>query len=362
MTGPPVVFLGPTLSRDRARQELDAEYLSPVQLGDVWRLSQEQPRAIGIVDGYFDRVPAVRHKEILFAMSRGIPVYGSASMGALRGAELAAFGMVPVGAIATAFLRGELTCDDEVALMHSDGATGYRAFSEPLVNVRATVAAALAAGVVARQSAAAIVEHARHLDYPDRAWDFILERAPADGADIEALKRWLPAGRVDQKERDAIAMLQRMRADLGDGDRPPSAPIAFTPTVVWREFVRQETPLAAILEEFLLADPLSPALRSAVARAQRDEPVDWLAVLEAEPGWRERCRRARQKQACRPVVPSQQGEADGLLSWFFGERLGWPGDLAAFLRERGWTDPDCVLAVAAREAALVKPEPASAAS
>ena len=251
MTGLPVVFLGPTLNRERALQALDAEYLSPVQLGDVWRVSQEQPPAIGIVDGYFDRVPAVRHKEILFALSRGIPVYGSASMGALRGAELAAFGMVPVGAVAAAFLAGELTCDDEVALMHSDGATGYRAFSEPLVNIRATIAAALAAGVVSRQSADAIVEHAQLLNYPDRAWDFILERAPVDAAEIEVLQRWLPAGRVDQKEKDAIAMLQRMRADLGGAGRPAVAPVVFTPTVLWQEFVRQETPLAAILEEFL---------------------------------------------------------------------------------------------------------------
>jgi hypothetical protein len=354
MTGQPLVFLGPSLTRERALQELDAEYLSPVQLGDVWRVSQEQPPAIGIVDGYFDRVPAVRHKEILFALSRGIPVYGSASMGALRSAELAAFGMVPVGAIAAAFLAGELACDDEVALMHSDGVTGYCAFSEPLVNIRATIAAALAAGVVSRQSALTIVQHAQLLNYRDRAWDFILERAPADAADIQALKRWLPAGRVDQKKKDAIAMLQRMRADLADADRPPSAPMVFTPTVLWQEFVRQETPIAAILEEFFLTDPLSTALRTAVAGAQRKKPVDWLGVLEAEADWPERCRRARRKQACRPTVPSDQGEVDGLLSWFFGERLGWPADLPTFLRDRGWTDPDCVLAVAAREAAFVK--------
>ena len=77
-------------------------------------------------------------------------------------------------------------------------------------------------------------------------------------------------------------------------------------------------------------------------------------MLEAEPDWKERCRRARRKQACRAIVPSDQAEADSLLSWFFGERLGWPADLAAFLRDRGWTDPDCVLAVAAREAVFVK--------
>jgi hypothetical protein len=123
---PPAVFLGPTLDRAEALALLGAEYLPPVQLGDVWRISQENPPAIGMVDGYFERVPAVWHKEILYALSRGIPVHGAASMGALRAAELAGFGMVPVGDIAAAHLSGALTCDDEVALLHDDGELGYR--------------------------------------------------------------------------------------------------------------------------------------------------------------------------------------------------------------------------------------------
>ena len=42
--------------------------------------------------GAFASVPAVRHKEILWALSEGIPVIGAASIGALRAAELTAFG------------------------------------------------------------------------------------------------------------------------------------------------------------------------------------------------------------------------------------------------------------------------------
>src|SRR6266702_4473228 len=52
------VFLGPTLAEKEARAELDAVYLPPVSAGDVYRLWRRRPRAIGIVDGYFDRVPA----------------------------------------------------------------------------------------------------------------------------------------------------------------------------------------------------------------------------------------------------------------------------------------------------------------
>ena len=64
---------------------------------------------IGVIDGYFEIVPTVWHKEILWAMQAGIHVYGAASIGALRAAELDVFGMRGIGRIyegfATAFSK-----------------------------------------------------------------------------------------------------------------------------------------------------------------------------------------------------------------------------------------------------------------
>src|SRR5512147_3214094 len=94
-----VVFLGPTLAHTEARSVLDATYLPPAGQGDVYRAALKRPWAIGIVDGYFERVPAVWHKELLWAMSQGIHVFGAASMGALRALELAPFGMIGVGSV-----------------------------------------------------------------------------------------------------------------------------------------------------------------------------------------------------------------------------------------------------------------------
>ena len=97
------VFLGPTLAENDARAELDAVYLPPVSAGDVFRLWRQRPRAIGIVDGYFEHVPAVWHKEIMWIMAHGVHVFGSAGMGALRAAELDSFGMHGVGRVYQAF-------------------------------------------------------------------------------------------------------------------------------------------------------------------------------------------------------------------------------------------------------------------
>ena len=142
------IFTGPTISAGDACRELQALYLPPAAQGDVYRAALDAPRAIAIIDGYFETVPAVWHKEILWAMSRGIHVYGGASMGALRAAELHVFGMIGVGAVFESYRDGVLTDDDEVAVRLGPVETGYRPLSDAMVNIRATLHAAEAAGVL----------------------------------------------------------------------------------------------------------------------------------------------------------------------------------------------------------------------
>jgi hypothetical protein len=90
------------------------------------------------VDGVFERQPAVWHKEILFALSEGIHVYGAASMGALRAAELCQFGMVGIGRIFRLFRMGLWTDDDELAVLHATAELGYCPLSDAMANIRFT--------------------------------------------------------------------------------------------------------------------------------------------------------------------------------------------------------------------------------
>jgi hypothetical protein len=118
------VFLGPSLPVAAARAELDAVYLPPVAAGDMFRLWQRRPEAVGIIDGYFEHVPAVWHKEIMWIMARGVHVFGAAGLGALRAAELDAFGMRGVGRVYQAVKDGTLDRDDEVAVAWEEGPDG----------------------------------------------------------------------------------------------------------------------------------------------------------------------------------------------------------------------------------------------
>jgi hypothetical protein len=230
------VFLGPTLAVADARAELDAVYLPPVSAGDVFRLGRRCPRAVGIVDGFFERVPAVWHKEIMWIMEQGVPVFGSASMGALRAAELESFGMRGVGWVYQAFRDGTLDRDDEVAVAHGADQDGYRGQSEAMVNIRRTLRAAQDAEIICDATRDVLTATGRALFYPDRTWPGLLEAGRAAGADpgeLGALLRWLPAGRIDQQADDAMAMLREMRGFLATGPAPQQVRWTMANTTRW---------------------------------------------------------------------------------------------------------------------------------
>jgi len=237
------VFAGPTLTAEAVRAEIDAVHLPPAAGGDIYRAARDGPAAIGLIDGYFERMPSVWHKEILWAMSQGIHVFGAASMGALRAAELAAFGMEGVGAIFEAYRDGRLEDDDEVAVAHAGAEDGYRSLSEPMVNIRATLVAAEEAAVVSAATRGALEQIAKELFYPERSYPLVLQRAAVLGVaagEIDAMRAWLPQGRVDQKRIDAIAMLRLMSGRLLEG--LPRKQVRFTleQTEYWARIERDE--------------------------------------------------------------------------------------------------------------------------
>lgn len=285
------IFVGPTISLPEARSILDAVYLPPVAQGDVYLAARTKPRAIGIVDGFFDHVPAVWHKEILWAIAHGIDVFGSSSMGALRAAELSEFGMEGIGAIFEWYRDGAIEDDDEVALVHGPAGSAYAPASEPMVNVRATLAHAERCGIVSPATAAILIAAAKALHYSERIYPAVLAGGRGAGAvasELAELERWLPTGRVDQKRLDAIELLAAVRTRLATPWSPQPVAFSFERTVFWQRLERsvglgglQEsaetarvTP-AALLDELRL-DP------SSYTRARDDVIFRELALAEAE--------------------------------------------------------------------------------
>ncbi len=213
------VFAGPSLPPKVARKHwAEPIYLPPVAQGDVYRIASRKPWGIGIIDGLFERVPTVWHKEILWALCQGIRVYGSASMGALRSAELAAFGMVGVGTIFEDYANAAVEDDDEVVRVHSGPAKNYEPTGEAMVNIRRTLAKAVDERIISRATAERLTQLGKGFFYRHRQYEKIVNEALRQGlsvAELQRFREWVPEGRVDQQRQDAIAMLMRMREDFG---------------------------------------------------------------------------------------------------------------------------------------------------
>jgi hypothetical protein len=277
-----VVFAGPTLPVDAVRALLpDATVLPPARQGDVYRAVLAcRPLAVGLIDGVFLHEPAVWHREILFALSEGIHVFGAASMGALRAAELFVHGMHGVGRVFSAYRDGtwpgfvdSFEDDDEVAVIHAPVELGAAPLSDSLVDLRDTLLAAEAAGLLPRADRDATFIALKSLPFPHRSFAALVDLVPA-------LRGWLPTGKVPRKRLDAEDMLRRMAEFLRDKPAPFRPDFRFERVHAWDEFLRGERTAKSADEALVLEElRLRPAEYLAAARAA----LGRLMVADAEP-------------------------------------------------------------------------------
>jgi hypothetical protein len=244
----PIVFAGPTLYGDSLLGARDVLWRPPAKEGDVYKAAREMPIAIGIIDGVFETAFSIWHKEILWALSRGIHVFGAASMGALRAAELAPFGMRGIGTVFEQYRDRILNDDDEVAVLHVGAELGFRPLSEALVDMRATIERAQNLRVVSERDGDHILATAKATFYKERSWTHVLKRAattPARKKDFARLLAWLDKNKVERKRDDARAMISAMRVLAKSWPGPFVADFEFQKTCFWRQFVRANRRTAA---------------------------------------------------------------------------------------------------------------------
>ncbi len=240
MIGETIIFVGPTLAEHEVRLA-GAEVRPPAAVGDILSLAlaKRPPARIALIDGYFERMAAVWHKEILLALERGIEVYGAASLGALRAAELAPFGMIGVGAIYKAFARGELSRDDEVAIAHLPASQGYRAVSTALVDLRHGLELAVRARAITATTRRRLIDLAATRFYRERSWPQLVADARAAGLATTRLEAWLARALVpSQKAADARLLL----AALGRPRRRSRAGAAVPRTWALRQLIGATLP------------------------------------------------------------------------------------------------------------------------
>lgn len=235
----PIVFLGPSLSLTDAQQLIDADFFPPCKMSDIYRAVKRRPSAIVIIDGLFERQPAVWHKEILYALSEKIPVVGASSMGALRAAELSAFGMTGIGSIFHQFASAELNDDDEVAVVHGSKQDNYFCISEAMVNIRYGLTLATEADVITAAQADYLISRSKARYYPTRCWESVFRDCETleDSIDSDGFRQFIAQTDTNLKARDAKEALVRVARGEFDIDSFSVPDFTFEKTCYWKELV-----------------------------------------------------------------------------------------------------------------------------
>jgi hypothetical protein len=234
------IFVGPSLHRDLAflrRRQDDIVWSGPARCGDIARAARSGVTAIALVDGLFDQSAAPWHKEVLYALSLGLPVAGGGSMGALRAAECDAFGMTGIGAIYKRYAKGEIVDDAEVAQLHAPEELNYLPLTEPMVNVEPTLSLLDRQGVVSAATVRSLTSAARHIHYSERTYAEIIRRsADLDPDEAQAAGSWFQSNAIDQKRLDALEVLDWLRAQP-DRAPQPAHEWDFQETTQWMQLL-----------------------------------------------------------------------------------------------------------------------------
>jgi hypothetical protein len=211
----------------------------PAARGDILRAVEEGATAIGLVDGYFGDSASVWHKEILFALDHSVAVAGGGSMGALRAAECALFGMVGIGSIFEDYRSGRILDDEAVALMHGPAEMEWMPLSVPRVDYDATIDALERHGIISASERDKLLLTADFMHYSTRTYRNVMDTCtfwPEEKR--QALLNQIKIYKVERKRSDAHAVLDWLVEGAFSGSSKKSW--TFAPTSQW-EMLRTET-------------------------------------------------------------------------------------------------------------------------
>jgi hypothetical protein len=216
----PVIFLGPTLSIEKAKEILDADYKPPAKKGDLLNLIPSSVKLVGVIDGYFlQDYPPTPIEVYNLLRKKNLMVFGSSSLGALRAVELKKFGMVGIGKIFDLFLKGVIDSDDEVAVTFT-GYSGYK--SDALIDIRYNLFLAQKNKIIDKNTKRNILQIAKKTYFPYRTYNDIIDESkktfPLQKKQLIDFEGYLIKNKKSLKEYDAINLLKSIKGYLNNHD------------------------------------------------------------------------------------------------------------------------------------------------
>lgn len=238
-----LAFIGPSLP-PAARRAPGIEVRPPVKHGDLFACDLSPGDAVLIVDGRYQQVPPLRHKEIMAMLDRGVHVFGAASYGALRAVELESEGMAGVGRVVRGYRDGLFSDDGDVAVLHGDDPDSLR-LTVAWVSLICAEQDLRTAGTISPADLGKALRVAKDLHFTDRSEPMLL-RCAADAGCHPAMSRLLDhLKNNDVKASDAQTAMAVLRALTQDARRPRVRPGAWRTSHAVETALRYTRPTGA---------------------------------------------------------------------------------------------------------------------
>jgi TfuA protein len=229
----PIIFVGPSLSHQKARKIFDADYRAPAKKGDLLMLSttpfdmpcneSKSTIYVGLIDGLFlqDYPPTPIEVYQLLA-NKKFRVIGGASLGALRAMELERFGMIGIGKVFELFKYGVTDEDDEVAVTfypsqekESTERQEKETQSEAMIDIRYNLFVAYKKNIISERTKRLIARTAKSTYFPYRYYSNIIEKTrvkyPDLSGELSSFSSYLEDHRQSLKERDAVKIIKYIK-------------------------------------------------------------------------------------------------------------------------------------------------------
>ena len=330
-----IAFIGPSLPA-RYIADISHEWAvrPPVQRGDLSTLGLVRGDTVAIIDGVTGAHRALCHREVLATIKAGVRVTGAAGMGALRAAELCAFGMEGVGGVFEAFVHGELDGDDEVLVTYGEERDGYQPITEAMVNIRHRLRQAVDARVIDRRTATSLADIAKAQCFTKRTYPRLFELAAAAGIArgiLDRLQHFVEERRSDPltpdaQASDAIALLRSLTRTETEAGKPTIATAAGRPSVdVTPRWVGGTAHVSDsdIVNTCRVASRFYPEIHYAVA----------IRTIAADYGMRLTTRRQPDRVALARLRAEHSLESDDAFDAWLSGRSMTEDELLAYLRD-----------------------------
>jgi len=214
----PIIFIGPSLTIEKARKIFNADYRPPAKKGDFLRLltciNDDDHFMVGLVDGLFlQDYPPTPIEVFQLLIKKNILVLGAASLGALRAVELEKYGMIGIGKIFELYKNNKIAADDEVAVTFAEDTQLIQ--SEAMIDIRYNLFIALKKGVIDEYTKGAAVKVAKSIYFPNRNYEDIIDETkrlyPLLSDYLESFRSYISKYRQSLKEHDAIKLVNYVK-------------------------------------------------------------------------------------------------------------------------------------------------------